>query len=330
MGFDSIFFADSIEHRVPQTHEIRRVVTEWLLERGERAAPVFAYFHTVVPHAPYTPNGEYRRFADASPSDLSEDSLRPYRFQLEGHIDSAQDLAHLRALYDGEVAYADAQFGLFQSMLEYFGLYDESLIVFLSDHGEEFGEHQGFGHGRTVYEEQACIPLLIKYPGGLGAGTEVVERVSTVDLVHTIGDTIGVDWSHLGLDGASLLQTAGQPQPGGVGGERTIVCETQIGAYETLRAVHSRAVFVGELKCIENLVRRDQFGHRIPRFLAFDLAADPQERQPLREDDPRLEECRTALAAFAAGGERTRGGQPDTEGADQQLLEALRALGYVE
>src|SRR4029077_15384748 len=97
------------------------------------------------------------------------------------------DVRHLRALYDGEVRAADRELGAFLNLLRKLGRYDESLIVLVADHGEEFGEHGGFDHGRTLYEEVLRVPLIVKFPRARGvAAVRGAAPVSSLDLAPAL------------------------------------------------------------------------------------------------------------------------------------------------
>ncbi len=164
----------------------------WLARR-QTDRPFFAYLHTMDPHHPYTPPEPYRsRFVADSPLARNSDGLLiPHlRQQLPGS--SIEEEVRLATdLYDGEIAHNDAQFGLMLDRLRELGIYDSTVIVFMSDHGEEFYDHGGFGHGRTLYSEMIFVPLVIKFPGGWAAGTRVTVPVQHVDLLPTILDLVG-------------------------------------------------------------------------------------------------------------------------------------------
>ena len=83
------------------------------------------------------------------------------------------DRERLIAQYDGDIAYGDREFGRFLRELKARGLYDDALVVFLADHGEEFLDHGQWLHGRSVFDELVRVPLLVKLPGQRGAGTRV-------------------------------------------------------------------------------------------------------------------------------------------------------------
>jgi hypothetical protein len=97
-----------------------------------------------------------------------------------------RDLEHVVALYDGEIAWVDAQIGRFLDALDAQGLARDALVVLTADHGEEFLEHGGSGHHHTLFEELVHVPLIVRWPGHLRAGLRVAERVSIVDVMPTL------------------------------------------------------------------------------------------------------------------------------------------------
>jgi arylsulfatase A-like enzyme/Tfp pilus assembly protein PilF len=152
--------------------ETRAVLEDWLSKTsGDR---IFGFLHLYEPHTPYTPP-------------------EPYASELDDP-------------YDGEIAYADAIVGRFLETLKRRGLYDKSMIVVLSDHGEGLGEHGELEHGVFVYRESIQVPLLVKLPDNRRAGEEHAGVVSLVDLIPTILPAIGID-APPGLDGVDVLGT---------------------------------------------------------------------------------------------------------------------------
>jgi arylsulfatase A-like enzyme/uncharacterized membrane protein YbhN (UPF0104 family) len=110
----------------------------------------------------------------------------------------------MRALYDGEITYWDAQFGLLVQDLKRRGLYDDLTIIVTSDHGEEFGDHGGFWHGTTLYDEQLRVPLFVKLPAGRRAGTVVRHWVQSIDFMPTLLAEVGLQVP-AGVQGGSLF-----------------------------------------------------------------------------------------------------------------------------
>lgn len=147
---------------------------------SRRGLPTFVYVHTMDPHVPYQPPPPFDRMFEPHPK--------------EGHwgIDPRTDFKEpddrdrLIAQYDGDIAYGDREFGRFIDGLKARGLYDRALIVFLADHGEEFQEHGGWLHGRSVFDELIRVPLIAKFPAGRGAGTRVDQMVQVGDVLPTV------------------------------------------------------------------------------------------------------------------------------------------------
>jgi arylsulfatase A-like enzyme len=325
-GFERFFLDNQLHSPRLLSQDVRRVLLFQLLRLGGSRRPMFVYIHTVAPHAPYTPPAKHRRFAEKAPGSLPAEMYDPGTFMAEDLGGDPREVAHLRALYDGEVAYADGELGRLLAMLRYFDLYDDSLIVLLSDHGEEFGEHGGFSHGRTVYEELLRVPLIVKYPRSRWAGRVVSRRVSTVDLVPTILQTAGIDFAPAAFDGMSIRPPEVDRRPRR---RRPIFAEVRPAPSRRLGAVDYQALAVGDLKCIESATETDQLGRPVPRWQTFDLGRDPREQQPLGETHPAARRCRTLMEQWTAG-RRTTADDGELPSVDEEALDELRALGYIE
>jgi len=148
-------------------------VEAFLRERAERDddQPLFLFVHVCAPHEPYAPPAPFdTRFAarDETPAE------------------------HQRALYDGEIAYSDAEFGKLLDNLHALGLFDDSVFVLLSDHGEEFGEHGRWLHGRSLFEEVLRVPLVVRLPGAAHGGRRVEARATLADVLPTVLSVVGI------------------------------------------------------------------------------------------------------------------------------------------
>ncbi|MBV8199753.1 MAG: sulfatase [Acidobacteria bacterium] len=311
-GFDSFYL------NVRQTEKNPSATARWflwhhLLQRRRPDIPLFTYLHVVDPHAQYRPQGEDGRFAGEHPGTLPPQLYDPNYFLASGLGRNHVEVEHLRALYDGEVHAADRAFGTFLDLLKFFGLYDRSMIVLLSDHGEEFYEHGGFDHGRTLYDELLRVPLIVKFPHSQQAGTRVAAPVSLLDVAPTIAALAGA--AAAGFDGMPL-QRSGRGADGAGGRQRAIVAETKA------VPVDLRAVRNGSLKCIENVGRIDRFSRPAPAWELFDVAADPGERAPLPPSDGRFDRCRALLQAEQPAVARPAPLAPEEKA-------RLRALGYL-
>ena len=180
----------------------------------------FVYMHTIDPHVPYSAPGPWktkhwhggkyrgRIRPQSTGNQLGEIKSSPEKT-------SAIDRQYLEALYDGEVAYNDHEFGRLVASLKERGVYDDTLIVVLVDHGEEFWDHGSVGHGHSLYDEMVHSPLFVRYPARFARGRRLPHVVSTADVVPTILETLRVKALE-GVEGVSLtdvLDGASVPRP---------------------------------------------------------------------------------------------------------------------
>lgn len=262
----------------------------WIEAHADRT--FFLFVHTYQVHAPYSPPREYRAlFAD-----------------IPGREPTGQTQNALA--YDRETRFTDDQVGPFLAALGRLGLAERSIVVLTSDHGEEFGEHGGMGHGRTLYREALHVPLIVSAPGLL-APAHVAAPASLLDVVPTVLELLGLapEPSHRG---ASLVAAA---RAGAGASDRPIFSEVDRAdtiAHDRVRLVSVRQ---GGRTAITDL--------RDDSTRCYD-ADDPGERQPHAD-------C-AALAALIAAHRRAMvpAGVAPAQVVDPRLLEKMRALGYIE
>jgi arylsulfatase A-like enzyme len=156
----------------------------WLDSR--RGFPRFLYVHTMDPHVPYAPPPPFDRKYGPPPTP-DHPGVDP-RTDFKERLDRERMIAQ----YDGDVAYGDQEFGRFVKELKARGLYDRALVVFMADHGEEFQDHEGWLHGRSVFDELIRVPLVAKFPGGADAGRRVAQQVQVVDVLPTLLEALGL------------------------------------------------------------------------------------------------------------------------------------------
>jgi arylsulfatase A-like enzyme len=166
---------------------------EYLDEFSEDPRPFFLFAHYFDPHYEYKEHAEHR-FSEGhagSYRSKADDIWELAAMAARGELDEAAVRSMVDS-YDSEIAFTDQQIGELLDALERRGLYDDALIIFLSDHGELFVERpeRFLGHGMHVYEALVHVPLVIKLPGRERIG-RVEIPVSTVDVLPTILDIIG-------------------------------------------------------------------------------------------------------------------------------------------
>jgi arylsulfatase A-like enzyme/Flp pilus assembly protein TadD len=266
----------------------------WLKTTSRR--PFFLWLHLYDPHSPYDPP-------------------EPYRSEYRSH------------LYDGEIAYADHELGNLVSWLKQNHLYDSSLIVALSDHGESLGEHGEDEHGFFVYNATVHVPLIVKPPAGSGiAAGRYVEPVETTAVAPTLLQLAGVkdpvDKIYAQFQSHALLGTIlGTKNPAG---SQAVNQTPRDPAYsETFYPFSSFGW--SPLHALES--ERFHF-IEAPRPELYDIESDPGETRNIAAQQPAtvavLREKLQALLAHNPFARQNAGAgnlSPDAQ-------EKLRALGY--
>ena len=288
--FDDDF--DEIERRAGDTTE--RALS-WLA--GERSERWFLWVHFFDPHALYDPPEPYRS-----------------RWSVEGR-------GAVASLYDGEVAYVDAQVGRLMEALEQHGHGDSTLIVVTADHGESLGEHGYFwDHGDLLFEDQVHVPFVIHSPdGSLRGRTDETGR--SADLFPTLLGLLGIAAEHP-VDGRNLLAEDLPPRVADYFESNQCDHEAQkktncwpLGNEGKLHALRE-----GALKLIRH---PKQSG---VQYQLFDVFADPDERRDLWPGD---DESGPALRARLDAWRETLPNTPDHPEIDMDTLRKLQALGYL-
>ncbi|MCP4640102.1 MAG: sulfatase-like hydrolase/transferase [bacterium] len=287
--------------------------------------PYFLYAHYLDPHDKYAPPERYRSQLGC-PEKLDETDTQ-WATDLftcvldKGHhmvgLKEKRDVADaspvgmeaVRTLYDGEVKFLDDELG---KLLAYLDEHRENtIVVIVTDHGEEFWDHGFLMHSLTLYEEQIHVPLIVRGPGLEPRLVE--ETVETLDVLPTVADLLGLAPNPL-WQGLSLLADGRDAQRPAFSSTRTLWPKYKI---------HVEQVQLDNWKLI---VDRTSGGEML-----FDLGADPGEAVNLSEKHPaRVLELRALLerhnqrnAAHAEMVER-----PEEVSVDEELKEQLRALGY--
>lgn len=148
---------------------------------GEGEEPFFAFLNYMDAHAPYHPPDPY--FTIFTGSDQP--------FHDVPDVSAPEELRQARATYAGGIRYLDASIGDLLAELKYRGLLDNTLLIVTSDHGEQFGEHGLIDHANSLYMDVLHVPLVLRLPKVVPAGTRVAEAVSLLDLPRTISDLVG-------------------------------------------------------------------------------------------------------------------------------------------
>ncbi len=301
-GFDVYdFHASDASNR---GHRNARETTDAALGWAETVGPrdFMMMVHYFDPHLTYDPPAPFdTKFEPDGSSALREGfgNARQLFAMRRGELTlSPREKSSMIARYDGELAFADEQFGRLRAGLEQLGMWDRSLVIVVADHGEEFWDHGGFEHGHTHHRELLHVPLIVKRPGE--APEARFDRVRQIDILPTVLDYAGVEHP-------SRL-------PGGV-----------LGRVDAPYSIAEGSLWGGNLISIRGdegtLIRELDGGG--DRFYAAD---DPEERRSVADRDPaEMAALGEVLSLIPAPGE----GQIAVE-IDPDKLKVLRDLGYIE
>src|ERR1700693_1981959 len=262
----------------------------WLIKRPP--GPFFIWVHLYDPHFPYEP-------------------LEPFKSRYKS------------APYDGEIAYSDSALGKLLNYLRAHGLFENSVIAVMSDHGESLGDHGEEFHGFFLYDATIHVPLLVKLPGDRFAGKRIENQVGLVDVLPTILELIGIAVP-LEVQGESLLGMMTKPKPTpAASGEAAPASSPSRPQYsETEYGVRAygwsgvRSLRIDKYLFIE-----------APRRELYDLASDPKAEHDVSATSKAVADTlQSQLDAFRR--KTTNAGEAASSIIDPEAQEKLAALGY--
>jgi arylsulfatase A-like enzyme len=283
----------------------------WLEERGP--FQFFAYVHYMEPHSPYSAPGEFRQHFDSGYVERRDFSgPLPERWRL-GKVEKAfteDEAQHLVNLYDSEVYYWDREFRRLLEKLQALGYGDNTIVIVTADHGEEFFDHEGLGHGLTLYSEVVQVPLIVHNPR-VKKGLRVSDRVSTGALFDTVSDLMGAKpYRGTQIKGLFPLNRLASRF------ER-IYSSTESNMPDY--AARWAGMFEGTWKVVTDVDGKAD--------LLFDTAVDPGDRNDLFSEQP--DEGRRLKSEVLEWYRRTADEFPDAyQPSIPELLEELERLGY--
>ncbi len=290
----------------------------WLKKHADE--DFFLWLHYYDPHLPYSPPKAFQPTLELEQNigDVLDEEER-ISIRSGTLVPDAVEREWIRQLYIGEIHYVDDNIGRLLAVLDDLGIYEECLIVVLSDHGEEFWEHQGFAHGHTLYQELLHIPLIIKLPGARYAQSRVEQRVSLERVKPTLLDLCGID-SHPELYKTSLAplweEKSGKH-------EDEIIFATGMLFYE-----EQRALLFDDFKYIQYMISDKE--------LAYDLKKDPFEEWSVAErQEKKTELAKKILQGHQQVAKELRrqlglGDESSIRSLDKETLEILKSIGYLQ
>lgn len=288
-GFDFYDSPFDLRHQKTDPGEVKRwgdevvgAATEWLNRNSD--VPFFAFLHLYDLHTPYElPSSRHNR--------------------LRGRLN-----------YDTQLAYVDEVFGDFLKYLTEKGLFQKTLIIFTSDHGEGLGDHGESTHGYFIYQSTLRVPLIIHWPlGGKRFPDRVEEPTRLLDVAP------------------SIVQFAGLTNPEHFQGQSLLGVLNENGSSRAAREIYGESLYASRhFGC--SVLRSLQLGHfkyiEAPKPELYDLSKDPGESQNLYNSEKSMTfSLRERLLAFRS---RFRAeGQAESQALSPETVAALSSLGYI-
>ncbi len=203
LGFADGFDVWSYDNMADGDKQVDRTL-DWLQANSQQDA--FVFLHLMDPHIFYeAPKPFLDRYAGAFDNEGLSDRYNRWDINKRMETDrlSSEQQRWIEARYDGEIAFMDRQLARLVQTID--GLPGETLIVFHTDHGEEFWEHGAFEHNHSLYNELVAAILWVRPPRGWGGGPHRISApVSLVDIAPTLTSLAGIDTKSVPFDGVDL------------------------------------------------------------------------------------------------------------------------------
>jgi arylsulfatase A-like enzyme len=237
-------------------------------------------------------------------------------------------------LYDGEIRAFDHWFGIFIKYLKKEKIYDGAMIIFTSDHGEEFYEHRKWGHSHSLYNEVTRVPFIIKFPKSRFKGVLVKEKVGLIDIMPTILHFYHIDFNRENkpgrVDGSDLI-----PVVKGKSLKRPIISSITSGFYSPGHAFkvaiiedHYKIICDVRYKKTKSLNVSSFFSSK--RFEFYDLLTDPAETLNLYlKQMYRVKKFQGLFDSIITKGIHNLKRKGKKVIIDKKMQDALKALGYL-
>jgi arylsulfatase A-like enzyme len=231
---------------------------------------------------------------------------------------------HRIQLYDAEIAYVDTEIGRLLDAFDESSLTDRTLVVITSDHGEGLGDHGYQMHGIHLYEEDVRIPLLLRFPGVVRAGTTIAGPVAGVDIAPTVLDLLGLTPRPDAMPGRSIapaLRGEGELE------DRSIFLVRRPYGREQVITDEGTVAVGGVKLAIRDAGWKYIAEEELGSYELYDLESDPTERRDLTSAEPEVaRRLAQRIEEWRGRYERPH----DVPRLSREDREALEALGYVE
>jgi len=366
-GFEEVHESDSLH--IEGTKSARPVVdhaTQWIERHAD--TPSFMFMHFYDPHSKFEPRAPYNTmWSDPEGKEEHQEQRKkaldyvksigesrqfnelPQAGDLEATgTDVKAWMDYEMGWYDGSILGMDTELARLLERLDSLGLSEDTLIAFVTDHGEELHEHGRMGHSMQAYGEVTNVTMMLHRPGSLPEGVRVEETTRSIDLMPTLLNLSGLPVPE-GAQGRGTLPLIAAYQ--NASGEEARAAASELG-WETRPAVteeHKRPrkkEFLSEAEAYQEandnesytivfkgwkLIHNVQANDGRPEYELYDHANDPLDAKEVAEAHPdKVEELKTELGYWRREVTDAALSKDSTDGMSSEELEKLRSLGYIQ
>lgn len=314
---------------------VSQKMTDYVLSwfnQYDKSKPFFMFLQALEPHFPYRPPREYRSKYVKNHTNQNSPKMSvifsDYNLYNVKKVNLTEDeLKYLYDLHTAELAYLDSQLGLVFDRLKKKDLFNNTIIIITTDHGEAFGEHGIFGHQFLLNSSLLHVPLIFHLPGQIPTGLEISALVQTTDIFPTVVDLLHLESSlKEQCMGISLSSFRDGPYREYAYAEYDEPVDKlkSFSKYDSIDV----AIYRRDLKMIQNLEWKYIWASD-GRCELYELSKDSAEKTNLFRNMPeKAEEMEQALFKWVEENHIVADTRSRDE-EDQEILDSLRKLGYI-
>ncbi len=325
-GFDSFY---ELPHSSDSAQKSTDKILAWLNQNRDSGKRFFIYAHYFGLHAPYIVPDPYERLfwqgpVDGKMRDFARRFARTKNYDPTrgGMIPEGAMAGYLESQYDAKVRYTDDSLAELFKGLKALGLWDNTLIILTSDHGEELMDHGNFFHEQSLYDELIRVPLIMRLPKAIAENKTMPQMARHIDVMPTVLEMLNI-YPSSPMQGDSLLSL--------IRGKTVPEPDTFSEAHYS--GEHLKAIRTDRWKLIET----HDLGSRSYSYELYDLKSDPKEAGNLALRSLKaLNLLQAQLKDYSVSCEKIRnsilgeGFEAKPVILDEETKEKLKSLGYVQ
>jgi len=304
-------------------------VKKFINNRDNKGNPFFLFLNYMEAHAPYEdiPKKYLTLFVNQDGSNRLKSTNQDRQKYLTRSIDMIEeDFSLLRSVYDAQIAYLDYKVNELLAFFKQKDIYNNSLIVITSDHGDMIGEHELMHHSYCIYDELIKIPLILKLPDTNNQGKTIDSPVSLINVPPTLMSLLEINNENF----SNQMQAESLPIEGNNSDFEYIFseCERPKNEFETTYPDFDFSVYDKQFLAI----RSKQYKYiwsSSGRHELYNIENDPQEQSNLIQKETGLaKKFEQALFKWYDSFEKVDNRREKTMDLDENVKEKLKALGY--